>query len=444
MKGFVIAGTGSGVGKTSVTTGIMSLLSRKYKVQGYKVGPDFIDPMYHSSATGRPSRNLDSFMMDNDTIRNLVGYSSKDADLCVIEGVRGLYEGFRGDTDEGSTAYIAKLLGLPVVLVVDAGSLNRSVAAIVNGFRAFDPDVRIAGVILNRVSGKQHSDKLDVTMSTYCRDIEVIGKIPKDSKNTIGQRHLGLHTIVDQDKSGVSALERLAEPLDLDALMRIAESTDSDLPTSSPYTEGNACASIAVPYDDAYCFYYRENLECLEAAGFEVKMFSPVKGDRVPDADAMYLGGGYPELYADQISANRDFLDCMKQMSSEGEPVLGECGGMMTMCSNLVTSDGVSHRMSGVFGCDSVFVNKRHGPTYVIAEATKDNPLFRGRVRAHEYHYSEVQASGSERFGFDLSRGQGIIGGKDGLITGNSLGTYMHQHALSNKNWASGFIEKLI
>jgi cobyrinic acid a,c-diamide synthase len=144
MKGFVIAGTGSGVGKTSIATGIMSRLSKKYKVQAYKVGPDFIDPMYHSAATGRPSRNLDSFMMDSDTIRNLVGYSSQGADLCVIEGVRGLYEGFSGDSDEGSTAYIAKLLGLPVVLVVDAGSLNRSVAAIINGFRSFDPDVRIA------------------------------------------------------------------------------------------------------------------------------------------------------------------------------------------------------------------------------------------------------------------------------------------------------------
>ncbi len=444
MKGFVIAGTGSGVGKTSIATGIMSLLSRKYRVQAYKVGPDFIDPMYHTAATGRPSRNLDSFMMDGDTIRNLVGYSSKGSDLCVVEGVRGLYEGYRGDSDEGSTAYIAKLLGLPVVLVVDAGSLNRSVAAIVNGFRAFDPDVRIAGVILNRVSGKQHSDKLDVTMSAYCGGVEVVGKVPKDRKNAIGQRHLGLHTMVDPDRSGLSALERMAEPIDLDVLMGIAESTDSDLPEASPYTKGNACASIAVPYDDAYCFYYRENLECLEAAGFEVKRFSPVKGERVPDADAMYLGGGYPELYAEQISANRDFLDCMKQMSSEGKPVLGECGGMMTMCSNLVTSDGVSHRMSSVFGCDSVFVNKRHGPTYVIAEATKDNPLFRGTVRAHEYHYSEVQASGSERFGFDLARGQGITGGKDGLISGNSLGTYMHQHALSNKDWASGFVERLI
>ena len=161
MKGFVIAGTGSGVGKTSITTGIMSLLSKRYKVQGFKVGPDFIDPMYHSAATGRPSRNLDSFLLDDDMIRNLVGYTSEDADVCVIEGVRGLYEGFTGDSDIGSTAYLAKLLDLPVVLVVDSGSLTRSTAAIINGFKAFDPDVKIAGVILNKVSGAQHSDKLD-------------------------------------------------------------------------------------------------------------------------------------------------------------------------------------------------------------------------------------------------------------------------------------------
>ena len=444
MKGFVIAGTGSGVGKTSIATGIMSLLSKKYRVQAYKVGPDFIDPMYHTAATGRPSRNLDSFMMDGDTIRNLVGYSSKGADLCVVEGVRGLYEGYRGDSDEGSTAYIAKLLGLPVVLVVDAGSLNRSVAAIVNGFRAFDPDVRIAGVILNRVSGKQHSDKLDVTMSAYCKGVEVVGKVPKDRKNAIGQRHLGLHTMVDPDRSGLSALERMAEPIDLDMLMRIAESTDSDLPDTSPYADGNACASIAVPYDDAYCFYYRENLECLESAGFTVRKFSPIKGEHVPEADAMYLGGGYPELHTEEISANRDFLDCMRNMSLEGKPVLGECGGMMTMCSNIVDSDGVGHRMSGIFGCDSVFVNKRHGPTYVIADALEDNPLFKGRVRAHEYHYSEVRTNGGERFGFRLLRGAGIDSGMDGLVSKNSVGTYMHQHALSTRGWASGFVDRLV
>ena len=443
MKGFVIAGTGSGVGKTSITTGIMSLLSKHHKVQGFKVGPDFIDPMYHSVATGRPSRNLDSFMMDESRIRNLVGYASKDADLCVIEGVRGLYEGFQGDSDIGSTASVAKMLGLPVVLVVDAGSLTRSSAAIINGFRSFDPDVKIAGVILNKVSGSQHSDKLDVAMSTYCQGVKVAGKIRKDNENSLGQRHLGLDTILDENRSGIESLERLADPVDLDVLMDIAETAEGDLPDQSPYVKRDVGAKIAVPYDDAYCFYYRENLECLEASGFQVKRFSPVNGDMLPDADAVYLGGGYPELHADDLAENRDFLEGVKNMSDEGRPILGECGGLMSMCSGMVDKEGKRHRMIGIFGCDSVFVNKRHGPTYVIADANDSNPLFKGQVRAHEYHYSEVEASKEDDYGFSLRRGAGIIDSKDGLVRRNTIGTYMHQHALSTDDWAKGFCDKL-
>ena len=443
MKGFVIAGTGSGVGKTSITTGIMSLLSKHHKVQGFKVGPDFIDPMYHSVATGRPSRNLDSFMMDESRIRNLVGYASKDADLCVIEGVRGLYEGFQGDSDIGSTASVAKMLGLPVVLVVDAGSLTRSSAAIINGFRSFDPDVKIAGVILNKVSGSQHSDKLDVAMSTYCQGVKVAGKIRKDNENSLGQRHLGLDTILDENRSGIESLERLADPVDLDVLMDIAETAEGDLPDQSPYVKRDVGAKIAVPYDDAYCFYYRENLECLEASGLQVKRFSPVNGDMLPDADAVYLGGGYPELHANDLAENRDFLEGVKNMSDEGRPVLGECGGLMSMCSGMVDKEGKRHRMIGIFGCDSVFVNKRHGPTYVIADANDSNPLFKGQVRAHEYHYSEVEASKDDDYGFSLRRGAGITDSKDGLVRRNTIGTYMHQHALSTDDWAKGFCDKL-
>ena len=444
MKGFIIAGTGSGVGKTSITTGILSRLSRQYKVQAFKVGPDFIDPMYHSAATGRPSRNLDSFLLDDDRIRNLVGYSSQGADLCVIEGVRGLYEGLKGDSDIGSTAYIAKLLDLPVVLVVDSGSLTRSTAAIVNGFRSFDKDVRIAGVILNKVSGSQHSDKLDVAMAEYCPEVKVVGKIRKDTENSLGQRHLGLDTVLDEDRQGLESLERLTDPVNLDSLLDIAESTDPVYPTESPYVRRDLGARIAVPFDDAYCFYYRENLECLEASGFEIERFSPVNGDSLPDADAVYLGGGYPELHAEAISANRDFLDGVRNLSEEKKPVLGECGGLMSMCTGMVDKEGRRHEMIGIFGGDSVFVNKRHGPTYVIAEATEDNPLFSGTVRAHEYHYSEVVPSADMRFGFDVKRGQGITGMKDGLVRGNSLGTYMHQHALSADDWARGFAERLV
>ena len=280
MKGVVLAGTGSGVGKTSITTGLMSRLSKSMTVQAFKAGPDFIDPMYHTAATGRRSRNLDSFLMDDGTIRNLVGYASRDADICVVEGVRGLYEGLRGDEDIGSTAYLAKLLGFPVILIVDARSLTRSAAAIVNGFRAFDPDVRIAGVILNNVSGRQHSDKLRTAMERYCPDVQLVGMIPKNPDKALEQRYLGLKTLRSFAEREITPLQELTEPIDLDRVLDIAESCPSELPTASPYTQRDSGLRAAVPMDDSYCFYYRENIECLEA--------SPGRGiPRAPRGDAL-------------------------------------------------------------------------------------------------------------------------------------------------------------
>lgn len=440
MKGFVIAGTGSGVGKTSIATGLMSALSKRYKVQAFKAGPDFIDPMYHRAATGRPSRNLDSFMMDDGRIRNLVGFASRDADLCIVEGVRGLYEGFSGDGDLGSTAYLAKTLGLPVILVVNAGSLTRSAAAIINGFRSFDPDVKIAGVILNNVSGGQHSDKLDTVMSTYCRDVKLLGKIRKDPENTLEQRYLGLTTLNSYETCSIEPLERLVETVDLDMLVGIAESFPTELPKDTPYVERSSGLKAAVPYDDAYCFLYRENVECLQASGVDVRFFRPTEGEPLPDADMAYLCGGYPEFYAERISANRDFLEGMKQMSDEGRPILGECGGMMTLCSEMKVKSGDVYPMAGCFDATADMVGKRHGPTYVIAEAMDSNPLFKGAVKGHEYHYSEVVPHDAE-YCFRLSRGQGISGGMDGMLAKRTVGTYLHQHALSHEDWAKGFVE---
>ena len=440
MKGFVISGTGSGVGKTSVTTGILSVLSKKYRVQAFKAGPDFIDPQYHTAATGRPARNLDSFLLSDGRIRNIVGYASKDADLCVVEGVRGLYEGFQGDGDIGSTAYIAKLLGLPVILVLDAGSLTRSTAAILNGFKSFDPDVKIAGVIFNKVSGSQHSDKLDVAMGTYCSDIKVVGKIRKDKDNVLDQRYLGLHTLHSFEKGEIEPLERLVEPIDMDVLMGIAETASGDLPTGSPYVQRDAVMTAAVPMDDAYSFYYRENIECLEASGIRVRTFRPADGEPLPDADMAYLGGGYPELYADRISENTDFLDGIRNMSLENKPILGECGGLMTLCSEMKVKSGETYRMAGAFDATADMVDVRHGPTYMLTEALPVNPLFKGPVRGHEYHYSEVHPRGEPVFGFDVKRGLGIQDKKDGLVVRNTVGTYMHQHALSSDDWAAGFV----
>ncbi|MBQ7702468.1 MAG: hydrogenobyrinic acid a,c-diamide synthase (glutamine-hydrolyzing), partial [Candidatus Methanomethylophilaceae archaeon] len=208
MKGVIIAGTGSGAGKTSITTGLLSRLSKSMSVQAFKVGPDFIDPMYHSLATGRTARNLDTFMMSKETVRNLVHHSSKDADLCVVEGVRGLYEGLSGTSDECSTAEMAKTLGFPVILVVNARSLTRSAAAIINGFKSFDKDVNIAGVIFNNVSNSQHERKLREATERYT-DTEIVGIVRRDTKNIIGERHLGLKTINENGKKDIEPLESM-------------------------------------------------------------------------------------------------------------------------------------------------------------------------------------------------------------------------------------------
>ena len=421
MKGVVLAGTGSGVGKTSITTGLMSRLSKSMRVQAFKAGPDFIDPMYHTAATGRRSRNLDSFLMDDSTIRNLVGYASRDADICVIEGVRGLYEGLKGDEDVGSTAYLAKLLGLPVIVIVDARSLTRSAAAIVNGFRTFDPDVNIAGVILNNVSGRQHSDKLRTAMERYCPDVQLVGMIPKNPDKALEQRYLGLKTLRSFAEGEITPLQDLTDPIDLDRVLDIAESSQSDLPTSSPYTERDSGLKAAVPMDDSYCFYYTENIECLRASGFEVTTFRPTDGDPLPDADLYYLGGGYPELHAEQLAANT----------------------LMSMCRGITDKDGVTHKMAGIFDAEARMTGVRHGPTYVIADAEPTNPAFAGTVRGHEYHYSDVFPEGEATFGFSVRRGQGIRDRMDGLVKGECIGSYMHQHALSERDWIGRAVQRI-
>jgi cobyrinic acid a,c-diamide synthase len=437
MNGIVISGTGSGAGKTSITTGLLSVLSKSMTVQAYKIGPDFIDTMYHTVASGRQSRNLDTFLMDRDTVGNLVGFTGSDADLCVVEGVRGLYEGLSGTSDECSTSEIAKLLGFPVVIVVNARSLTRTAAAMVNGIRSFDPDINMAGVILNNVSGSQHEEKLRDAFSRYT-DVEILGVVRRDTGNAIGQRHLGLDTINSSRREDILPLEGLIDGIDTDRLIEISGSANAaDLPTSSPYVSADSGLKVAVPRDDAYCFYYEENFECMRASGMELEFFSPLAGDSLPDADIYYIGGGYPELHADRIAENGDFLEGLKSASEDGKAVFGECGGLMTMCRSITPSDGVPRKMAGIFDADSR-MSGRHGPKYVKAEATPENPLFSGmKVRGHEFHYSEVSADSDAGYGFNMVRGSGIDGKRDGLHKGRSLGSYMHQHALSTYDWMS-------
>ena len=440
MKGVVIAGTGSGVGKTSITTGLIARLSKKYKVQAFKAGPDFIDPMYHSAASGRRAGNLDSHLMSDDAIRKSVGYAAADADICIVEGVRGLYESFSPESDEGSTARLAKILGFPVILTVDVRSLNNSAAAIVNGFRAFDPEVRIEGLILNNISGKQHEDKIDGAMKRYCKP-EVVGKVKRLSERPTKERYLGLVTPSPGRKPDFGPLEDMTSDVDIDKLMEIASKAEPlDCP-GNPYVKRNTGLKAAVPLDDSFCFYYRENIDCLEASGISVEYFSPTEGDMLPDADMYFLGGGYPELHADRISENGDFLQGLKNASEEGKPVLGECGGMLTMCQSIKNADGRVFDMAKIFDAEAEMSGIRRGPTYVSAVPTENNPFFSSPVRAHEYHHTEVKVGSRNKFGYRLERGYGILSGSDGLVSKQSLGTYMHQHALSSDDWAGGFVK---
>ena len=437
IRRVIIAGAGSGVGKTTIATGVMALLSKRYRVQGFKVGPDFIDPAYHAAATGRPSRNLDSFMLDRDTILNIFGWSTRDADIAIIEGVRGLYDGLTPTGDTGSTAEIAKILGAPVVLVVNARSLAKSAAAHVLGFKMLDKSIRIEGVILNQVSGERHRKKAIEAVESLTKT-EVIGAIER-RKERLPERHLGLVTMPEK-KDAEATIEMtadIASAIDLERLIDISERAEPiDFPAEFPFRKGEYQGiKIGIPFDKAYSFYYPENIESIEAAGAKVVKFKPTEGDALPDADGYYIGGGYPEIFAEEISSNRDFMEGLKSAALEGKLIYGECGGLMTFCKS-VSYDGKRWNMAGIFDCDAEVTVERQGLAYVNATGTKHNFLFPGiRIRGHEFHYSRVSPIPQGPYAYSIERGVGIDGKNDGLIKKRTIGAYLHQHALSNKEW---------
>ncbi len=438
----VIAGSGSGVGKTAITTGLMSLLSERLRVQGYKVGPDFIDPMYHTAATGRPSRNLDSFFMERDVLLNLFGWSSRDADLAVVEGVRGLYDGLTATGDTGSTAEIAKTLRAPVVLVVNARSLAKSAAAVVLGFKMLDPTIDLAGVILNNVGGRRHRDKAIEAVESLT-GTEVVGTIER-RRESLPERHLGLVTLEDggQERDLLGEMASLAAEVDIERLVSIARSApEMEVDTRPPLLqEGSEDVVFAVPRDQAFCFHYQENLEALRAAGAEVAFFRPTDGDPLPDCDAVYLGGGYPEVHAAALESNHRFREAVLRMSEAGRFVHGECGGLMAMCRS-IRARGEVHRMIGIFDAEATLTAERQGLAYVQATSTAENFLLQGKVRAHEFHYSRLEPLPTGPYAYTVERGTGIGQGMDGAMVRRSLGTYFHQHALASKGWGKAMVQ---
>ncbi|ELZ33904.1 cobyrinic acid a,c-diamide synthase [Halogeometricum pallidum JCM 14848] len=422
MKGFVIGGTHSGVGKTVATLAIVRALGEAgYTVQPAKAGPDFIDPSHHERVAGRPSRTLDLWLQGTDGLRR--NYHRGDGDVCVVEGVMGLYDG-----DGSSTAMVAEALDLPVVLVVDAKAGMESVAATALGFQRYaahaDRDVDVAGIVAQRAHGGRHEAGIRDALPD---DIAYLGRIPPRDGLEIPDRHLGLQ-MGDESPLDPDALDAVAEHVRIDRLVDLARVPPRPTPATDPPRTDKR---VAVARDEAFRFCYPATIERLRERA-DVVTFAPTAGDELPACDGVYLPGGYPELHADSL-AESPAIRRLGAAAADGLPVLGECGGLMALAETLTTADGETHRMAEVLPAD-VRMHDRYQALDHVELSARSNALTASAgasLRGHEFHYSSADAASDARFAFDVERGDGIDENRDGLYEHETLGTYCHVHPAS-------------
>jgi len=456
----VVAAPHGRSGKTTVSLGLAAgLAAQGLAVQPFKKGPDYIDPSWLSVAAGRPCRNLDVFMMGRGGVQRAFAHGARGADLALVEGAMGLYDGLDA-AGTGSTAEVAKALAAPVVLVVDATRMTRSVAALVSGFQRFDSGVSIAGVILNRVANPRHEAMLRGAIAGYC-GLPVLGVVAKDRGGyEIPDRHLGL--IPAGEDQGLArrvraSLAAIAGRCDLDAILALARSAPAlvapdgvsgragaGFGLDAPASGGGAKRPrIGVFRDRAFSFYYPENLEALTAAGADLVPVDALADADLPSIDALYLGGGFPEVHGDGLSANVSLRAAVRRAVRGGLPVYAECGGLMYLGKAIVWR-GRSYPMSGALPFEVEMVEAPAGHGYVEAAVCGPNPFFRPGlvVRGHEFHHSRVINLEEDRVGvcFRLARGSGIGGGRDGIVFGNALAAYTHLHAFGVPEWAGALV----
>ena len=433
----VIAGTQSGVGKTTVTLALLAALKGRGRcVQAFKVGPDFIDTGHHTAAIGRASRNLDGWMLGVAVNRETFIRASSDADISIIEGMMGLFDGSGPRGDVGSTAEVAKQLRAPVLLVIDGSAMSRSAAAMASGYVRFDRDLRVAGVLFNRVNSDSHYRLLKDAVEAET-GLAVVGYLRSNQELTIGDRHLGLVTAIERGSRDL--YERLgraaAETVDLDRIEALAGSAEdmgeaSSRPHVSPRARTGPPIRVGVAYDPAFCFYYPDNLELLEAEGAELVRFSPLNDQALPAVDLLYLGGGYPELYGERLAGNAVMRGAVRAFAERGGTIYAECGGMMYLTQAIRDFDGRSHEMVGLFPAEAVM--KRPGLTLGYRELRIARPCVLGDTgliaRGHEFHYSSLLPTGPLEYACALTDAKGQARGQDGLIVGNTLALYTHLH----------------
>jgi cobyrinic acid a,c-diamide synthase len=448
MSHLLISAAHKSSGKTTVSIGLCAAMrARGLAVQPFKKGPDYIDPIWLGMASGRDCRNLDFNLMAPDEIQAMFHRFNANADISLIEGNKGLYDGL--DLEGGnSNAALAKLLGAPVVLVIDARGMTRGIAPLILGYQAFDKDIRIAGVILNNIGGSRHESKLRAVIEHYT-DVPVVGAVHHNQDLQILERHLGLMPANEAAEAArqVDDIGRLVESqVDLDRLLAIA----AGAPASPAVAEAVAPAAgaalrIGVAKDRAFGFYYADDFEAMRQAGAELVFVDMLQDKTLPPVDGLFIGGGFPEAAMAELEANKEMRAQVKDAIESGLPAYAECGGLMYLARSIQWKEG-RHEMAGVIPGDILMHERPVGRGYVKLKETGDNPwpaegAAEGVINAHEFHYSSLEnLEGAPRFAYDVVRGHGIDGKRDGLIYKNLLASYTHLRSVGAYNWAKRFV----
>ena len=457
IRTILIAGDRSGSGKTSISTSIAAALAEKYVVQTFKVGMDYTDPSYLTAATGRPCRNLDSFIMNEEEVRDIFTHACDGADIALIEGVRGLYEGSDAILDTGSTAGIAKILGVPIILVINARSISRSAAALVMGFQALDPQIHIVGVILNNVQGEQHIQKAKIAIEHFCH-IPILGAVPRTEVPDLVNRHLGLipyaEAVATDAALAIADLSAHFLPyLNITEIESYAREISVPSPSNSVFMNGiekkDTYTRIAVAYDEAFTFYYPDLFDILRASGAEIQFFSPVHDafEVVEGAHGFIFGGGYPEYYAAALAENKSMRSGLRRAAKMGVPIYAECGGLIYLASSLVIrNDFQGLAKGGKYSlCDivhgTVTIPVRRIVQYVIGKTSIHCPFGEHRVFGHAFQYSAIDPI-NPQYGMALERGIGIDESHDGLVAYSVMAGYTHLHPVPSISFFKAFVAK--
>ena len=437
-------------GKTTISIGLCAALAeRGLRVQAYKKGPDYIDPMWLSRAAKRPCHNLDFYTMPAAEITSLLAQQSSTADITLIEGNKGLYDGLDLD-GSNSNAALANLLHAPVVLVLDARGMTRGIAPLILGYQAFDKNIRIAGVILNQLGGSRHEKKLRSVIEHYT-DVQVVGAVYHNKALSIEERHLGLMPSNEDDSADVKIAairDILKQQLDLDKIIQIGNSASPLAATTvSPIKASAKDLRIAVVRNDAFGFYYPGDLSALENAGAELVFIDNIRDQHLPEIDGLFIGGGFPEARMAQLEQNVAMRHAIKHAIENGLPAYAECGGLMYLSRSL-SWQGETRQMAGVIAADTVMYDRPQGRGYIQMQETdthpwgKIHPVPVTAIAGHEFHYSGLtNLDPSTRFAYRILRGTGVDGHNDGIVLHNLLACYAHQRDTQNNHWAQRFVE---